>query len=360
MSDILRLSPLDRQHRELGARLVQFAGWDMPVMYDSIIAEHLAVRKECGIFDISHMGQIFAEGNSAGGWLDGLLTNNVETLEVGKAHYTFLLNDEGGVIDDLILYRVGDKRFLLLVNAARIQKDWDWLQEHLVKGVNLTNESDEWAGMAIQGPKSPEIYSEVMEGRTLPSRNSVDDLTHQGSRLLVCRTGYTGEDGFELFCPAGDAGRWWKAFVEAGAKPCGLGARDTLRLEMCYPLNGQDLSPCRTPLEAGLGMFVDLEKGEFSGAEVLRAQKEDGCRERLMALKMIGRSAPPRPGYSVLDSEGKAISALTSGGLSPSLSEGIALAYLPTDRIKIGSEVFVEMRGQKIPAVVTKKPFFRK
>ena len=360
VSDVLKLSPLDQEHRDLGARLVPFAGWEMPVMYDSIIAEHLAVRSECGIFDISHMGQVFVTGNSAEGWLDRHLTNNVSELEAGKAHYTFLLNEEGGVIDDLILYRLADERFLLLVNASCIQKDWAWLAERLEKGITMENESGEWAGMAVQGPKAPEIYTEVTEGRTLPSRNSVDEITYQGSRMLVCRTGYTGEDGFELFCPAGDVVRWWKGFLEAGVKPCGLGARDSLRLEMCYPLNGQDLTPCRTPIEAGLGMFVDLEKGEFVGCEVLKAQKEEGCRERLRALRLTERAAPPRPGYPVLSEDGDSLSVLTSGGLSPSLGEGIGLAYLPSNRAKIGTKVFIEMRGRKISAIVSEKPLFRK
>jgi aminomethyltransferase len=360
VSDILRLSPLDQEHRDLGARLVPFAGWEMPVMYDSIIREHLAVRSACGIFDISHMGQIFVEGGVAAKWLDRHLTNNVSELESGMAHYTFLLNEEGGVIDDLILYRLGEDRFLMLVNASCIHKDWAWLEERLEKGISIQNESSEWAGMAVQGPKAPEIYTAVTEGRTLPFRNSVDQITFQGSRMLVCRTGYTGEDGFELFCPSGDAVRWWKGFIEAGVKPCGLGSRDSLRLEMCYPLNGQDLSPCRTPLEAGLGMFVDLEKGDFVGSEVLKVQKEERCRERLMALRLTERAAPPRPGYPVLSEDGVALSVLTSGGLSPSLGDGIGLAYLPVKKAKIGTRVFIEMRGRKIPALVSKKPLFRK
>ena len=360
VSNILKLSPLDQEHRNLGARLVPFAGWEMPVMYDSILTEHLAVRSHCGIFDISHMGQIFVSGSSAGKWLDKHLTNNVPELEAGKAHYTFLLNEEGGVIDDLILYRLGEDRFLLLVNASCIYKDWAWLEERLEKGVSMVNESSEWAGMAVQGPKAPEIYTAVTEGRTLPSRNSVDEITYQGSRMLVCRTGYTGEDGFELFCPSGDAVRWWRGFLEAGVKPCGLGARDSLRLEVCYPLNGQDLSSDRTPLEAGLGMFVDLEKGEFVGRDALKKQKDEGCRERLMALRLTERAAPPRPGYPVFSDQGVALGVLSSGGLSPSLGDGIGLAYLPTGTVKIGTKVFIEMRGRRIPALVSKKPLFRK
>lgn len=332
----------------------------MPVMYDSIIDEHRAVRESCGVFDISHMGQVFASGANVVSWLEGLLTNEVAALEPGNAHYTFMLNEQGGVIDDLILYRLGDELFLLLVNASCIKKDVAWLEEHLEKGITLANESSEWAGLAVQGPKAPEVYTAITGGRTLPARNGVDDIKHEGERLLVCRTGYTGEDGFELFCPAGQVSRWWKALLAEDVKPCGLGSRDSLRLEMCYPLNGSDLSTCRTPLEAGLGFFVSLDKGDFMGSEVLKRQKDEGCTERLMAIKMTERAAPPRPGYAVLDEGGNALSVLTSGGLSPSLGEGIALAYLPVARAKINTPLFIDVRGRKISAKVVKKPFYRK
>lgn len=337
-----------------------FAGWEMPVMYSSIIEEHRAVREGCGVFDISHMGQVFVSGDKAGEWLNGLLTNDVASLEDGMAHYTFLLNEQGGVIDDLILYRMKEDQFLLVVNASCVDQDVAWLEEHLEKGVTLTNESAEWAGLAVQGPKSPEVYSAITNGRTLPTRNGIDDIQQEGHRLVICRTGYTGEDGFELFCPARDAAFWWKALLAEGVKPCGLGARDSLRLEMCYPLNGSDLSPVRTPIEAGLGFFVSLDKGDFTGSEVLKRQKEEGCAERLMAIKMTERAAPPRPGYPVLDLDGNALSVLTSGGLSPSLGEGIALAYLPAKKVKIGTPVWIEVRGRKISAVVVKKPFYQK
>lgn len=360
MSEILKISPLDAQHRELGARMVSFAGWDMPIMYDSIIAEHQAVRERCGIFDISHMGQLFVTGGEAEAWLDGLLTNEVAALGTGEAHYTFLLNEEGGVIDDLILYRLEENTFLLLVNASCIEKDREWLGSRLVKGVELEDDSSSWAGMAVQGPEAPQVYTAVTEGRTLPARNGVDEISIEGSRILVCRTGYTGEDGFELFCLSGEAPRWWKSFLEVGVKPCGLGARDSLRLEMCYPLNGQDLSPLRSPLEAGLGFFVSLDKGDFTGSDVLRDQKEGGVQERLVAIKLTERSGPPRPGYPVLSETGEALSVLTSGGVSPSLGEGIGLAYLPVDKAKIGTSVFVEMRGRRYSAKVSKKPFFKK
>lgn len=360
MSEVLKLSPLDQEHRQLGGRMVPFAGWEMPVMYSSIIDEHKAVRGGCGVFDISHMGQVFVSGAAAGDWLNGLLSNDVSRLADGEAHYTFLLNNEGGVIDDLILYRLQEDHFLLVVNASCIDLDVTWLTDHLVDGVELVDDSTEWAGLAVQGPKAPEVYTTITEGRTLPTRNGVDDLQYEGHRLVVCRTGYTGEDGFELFCPAGDGPRWWRRLLEEGVKPCGLGSRDSLRLEMCYPLNGSDLSPERTPLEAGLGFFVSLEKGDFTGSEVLRKQDEEGCEERLMALKLVERGAPPRPGYEVVDEAGEVLGTLTSGGLSPSLEVGIALAYLPPKKAKIDTAVSIMVRGKKIPAKVVKKPFYRK
>jgi aminomethyltransferase len=356
----MKLSPLDEEHRELGGRMVPFAGWEMPVMYSSIINEHKAVREACGVFDISHMGQVFVTGEGSQAWLNGLLTNDVSKLDDGQAHYTFMLNEKGGVIDDLILYRLAEDHFLLVINAACIDEDVAWLEEHLVKGVEMRNESSEWAGLAVQGPKAPEIFTAITEGRTLPNRNGVDDLQHEGHRLVICRTGYTGEDGFELFCPATEGRRWWRRLLDEGVVPCGLGSRDSLRLEMCYPLNGPDLSVARTPLEAGLGFFVSLDKGEFTGSEILRDQKESGCAERLMALKLTERGAPPRPGYPVVGETGDVIGELTSGGLSPSLGEGIALAYLPTKSVKIGTPVSIMVRGKKIPAIVVKKPFYRK
>ena len=340
--------------------MVPFAGWEMPVMYSSIIEEHKAVREGCGVFDISHMGQVFVSGDKAGQWLDGLLTNDVTKLSDGEAQYSFLLNEKGGVIDDLILYRLAEDHFLLVVNASCIAQDVAWLEEHLEDGISLENESSEWAGLAVQGPNSPGVFTEITEGRTLPNRNGVDDLLQEGTRLIICRTGYTGEDGFELFCPVSDAVRWWKRLLEAGATPCGLGARDSLRLEMCYPLNGSDLSTERTPLEAGLGFFVSRDKENFTAAGILREQRENGVVERLMAIKLNERGAPPRPGYLVVDEAGEALGELTSGGLSPTLGEGIGLAYLPVKRAKINTPVSIMVRGKKIPARVVKKPFYQK
>ena len=282
MSD-LKHSPLERAHQALGSRLVSFAGWLMPVQYSSIIAEHSAVRSKVGIFDISHMGQFLVSGPTAESWLNGLLTNNIAKLAPGQGQYTLMLNETGGVIDDLIAYRTGENDYFLVVNASMIEDDFFWMAAHQDEQVTLRNESDLWAGMAIQGPLAPEIFATVCPGDALPPRNGI--ATTSGA-AVVCRTGYTGEDGFELFCPAADGISLWEKFLAAGATPCGLGARDTLRLEMCYPLNGSDLSPDRTPLEAGLGYFVDFNKPDFVGKAALVAQKADGVPSRLCALRV--------------------------------------------------------------------------
>lgn len=361
MSGELKKSPLDEVHRELGGRMVPFAGWEMPVMYDSIIREHRAVREKAGIFDISHMGQLFIGGKGAEAWLDSLLTNSVAALEDGRAQYTLMLNEKAGVIDDLIIYRLKVNSYLLIVNASKIHEDSSWLQGKLPKkNVTLRDESPLWAGLAVQGPDACEAYTAATGGRTLPARNGIDDLVHQRERLIVCRTGYTGEDGFELFCAAENGPGWFKRFVKAGATPCGLGARDTLRLEMAYPLNGNDLTPDHTPLEAGLGFFVDLDKGDFTGSDILKDQKENGPKTRLFAIELTEKGAPPRPGYPVLYANGETIGTLTSGCLSPTLGTGIGLAYLPAAVCKIGTPVKIQIRGRDFPARIVKKPFLKK
>ena len=361
VSGELKETPLREVHLELGAKMVGFAGWDMPIRYGSILEEHQAVREGAGAFDISHMGQFFVEGNEAAGWLNRLLTNNVDKLEEGEGQYTFLINEKGGVIDDLILYRLQGGSFLLVVNAAKATEDFAWLKTHNKDGlVELQDRSDEMAGIAVQGPHATDVYSRMMGGRTLPPRNGVDDFEMEGQRMLVCRTGYTGEDGFELFCGAGGGSHWFRSMLDDGAKACGLGARDTLRLEMCYPLNGSDLSPDRSPLEAGLGFFVDLEKEDLMGLEVLAAQKSAGLSERLAAVKCLEPGPPIRPGCAVLDGEGQEVGRLTSGTLSPSLGIGIGLAYLPREVARVGTALAVEVRGRMIPAEVAKKPFYKK
>lgn len=356
MSDLKR-TPLEGSHVALGARLVPFAGWNMPVQYTSILDEHQAVRERAGIFDISHMGQFFVEGPAAAAWLDRMLTNRIARLAPGQGQYTLLLHERGGVIDDLIAYRTGEASYLLVVNASKIDEDFAWLESHRTEGATLRDESGQWAGLAVQGPRAAEVFAAALPGEVLPPRNGIA-TTAAGA--LVCRTGYTGEDGFEFFCPAAAATTWWDAFLAAGASPCGLGARDTLRLEMGFPLNGNDLGPDRTPIEAGLGFFCDLDKGDFIGRDTLARQKAEGPELQLAALRYTDKGAPPRAHYPVFDADGTPVGELASGVLSPSLMTGIGMAYLPAALAVPGTVVHIDVRGRRFPAEVVKKPFYRK
>ena len=345
------------EHVKLGAKMVPFAGWLMPVQYASIVEEHQAVRKNVGMFDISHMGQLIVEGKDARSWLNTMLTNNIDKLEVGQGQYTFLLNDKGGIIDDLIAYRIGDAKFLLVVNASCTDQDFDWLDRHRPSDVRLGDRSAYFGGVAIQGPRVIELFV------NLPARNYIVDVDLNGMPISMARTGYTGEDGVEVFFSVDDAAKFWNTVLEKGKdlgiKPCGLGARDTLRLEMCYPLNGSDLSPERNPIEAGLGFFVDLTKPNFIGRDVLLRTKENGPREKLVPFKMKDKGPPPRPHYTVFDNNSR-IGEVTSGTLSPSLNWGVGMAYVSAPHAKIGAKIDIEIRGQKFPATIEKKPLYKK
>ena len=372
----------------LGAKMVPFAGWLMPVQYTSIVEEHQAVRNNVGVFDISHMGQFIVRRRRCGGdWLNSMLTNNVDKLDVGMGQYTFLLNDRGGIIDDLIVYRIDEQKYLLVVNAARADEDFAWLQNHLKEGrspdrprrtsfavptagkrrrrsCTLTSRSADFGAVAIQGPHTMALFHALFgKDIELPARNHIVDVPFDTTSVSVARTGYTGEDGIEVFFPANDAVKFWSAVLERGKplgiKPCGLGARDTLRLEMCYPLNGSDLSPERNPIEAGLGFFVDLAKPDFIGRDALLKTKEFGPREKLVPFRMKEKGPPPRPHYAVFRN-GERIGEVTSGTLSPSLNWGIGMAYVSSAHAKIGAEIDIEIRAQKFPATVEKKPLYRK
>ena len=355
--------------------MVDFAGWEMPVQYTGILDEHRAVREDCGVFDISHMGEFFVRGPRASERLDLLLTNRVSALDIGDAQYSLMLNERGGVIDDLILYRTGAQEFLLIVNAAKIDEDFAWLNGHgeplCGQLFELINCSDAYAALAVQGPRSPEVFSKVFSSGWEDRKNHIIELVGKspapvqsslsdncGSRVFAATTGYTGELGFEAIVPASEAGHFWELFLAAGAKPCGLGARDTLRLEMCYPLNGSDLSPDHTPLEAGLGPFVDLGKDHFMGRDALLEQKTNGVPKKLSAIRVQEKSPPIRSHYAVL-AGGRSVAETTSGALSPSLGCGIALAYLPFPLAKAGQDLEIEVRGRRYRAAVVKKPFYK-
>ena len=344
--------------------MIPFGDWAMPVQYTSIVEEHQAVRNNVGLFDISHMGQLIVAGQNAGTWLNEMLTNNIDRLGVGQGQYTFLLKTDGGIIDDLIVYRTKPDEFLLVVNASRTDEDYAWLKSHLADNVTLDNQSSNYAGLAIQGPRVNDLLRSVLgTNAALPARNQIFELEMDGNKLLIARTGYTGEDGVEVFLPARNVSDFWNRLLGNGkifgVKPCGLGARDTLRLEMCYPLNGSDLSPEHNPIEAGLAFFVDLSKPKFIGRDVLAHAKEQGTKTRLAAFRMTGKGPPPRPHYKVWLGETQ-IGETTSGTLSPSLNQGIGMAYLPTQHTRVGTEIEIEIRGQRFPAVIEKKPLFKK
>jgi aminomethyltransferase len=357
---VLKQSPLFEEHIKLGAKMIEFGGWNMPVFYSSILDEHQAVRQHVGIFDISHMGQIEVSGPAANRWLNAVLTNNVERLDITHGQYTLMLNEKGGVIDDLIIYRRHDHDYFLVVNAAKIEEDFAWMQSRRAGEVSLSDRSTFFAALAVQGPRSADLLQQF---GNLPGRNQIQEMRILGIPVLVARTGYTGEDGFELFYPAAAGALVWNRLLELGgplgAKPCGLGARDTLRMEVCYPLNGADLSPDRTPLEAGLGFFVDLQKAEFVGRSALLMQQEAGLKQRLVALKAAGKSPPPRAHYGVFVGD-KRVGELTSGTQSPSVGTGIGLGYLDISFADPGQKVEIDVRGRRFAATVEKKPLYKK
>jgi aminomethyltransferase len=356
---MVKTSPLHNEHLRLGAKLIEFAGWQMPVFYSSIVNEHLAVRSAAGIFDISHMGEIEVSGQQATSWLNGLLTNDINKISPNESQYTFLLNERGGVIDDLIAYRSSPERFFLVVNAAKTEEDFARFQTRRLPGVNLINQSADFAAMAVQGPAAASVFASF---GSLPSRNHCSELKLDGVAVIVARTGYSGEDGFELFCPTTAGPAIWRKMLEAGRsiglQPCGLGARDTLRMEVCYPLNGNDLSPERTPLEAGLGFFVDLKKADFAGRESLLAQKAAGIRQKLVAIKLQEKGPPPRPHYPIFAGADQ-IGELTSGTQSPSLGAGIGLGYVDVAYSQPAQKVQIDIRGRKFAATVEKKPLYK-
>lgn len=357
-------TPLYDEHARRGAKLMEFGGWAMPIQYTGILDEHQAVRNAVGLFDISHMGQVIISGTGARDYLNYLLTNNVDRIELGESQYSFMLNENGGVIDDLIVYRLGADEYLLVVNASMTEVDLDWMRAHLRPGVVIENRSAEFAGLAIQGPRSTQLF-ELFFGseHSRPARNEIKQIRCECMEFHISSTGYTGEDGFEIFFPADQALRVWNLVLEKGGdlgiKPCGLGARDTLRLEMCYPLNGSDLSPHHSPLEAGLSIFVDLGKEAFIGRDPLAKQKQHGVQRRLVPFRMTAKCPPPRSHYAVYK-DGRQIAEVTSGTLSPSLNTGIGMAYIPTEFARINEEIEIDIRGKRFPAIVEKKPLHRK
>jgi aminomethyltransferase len=346
MAQTLLRTPLHDRHVALGARMVPFAGWEMPVQYEGVIQEHRAVRTDAGAFDVSHMGEIEVEGPQAHAFLQSVLSNDLDRIQPGEAQYTLLTNERGGMVDDLIAYRLGEFRYLLVVNASNKDADFRWLKEREVRGTEVTDVSAEHGLIAVQGPRAIERLG---LGPAKPFTFSEETI--DGIEVMVNRTGYTGEDGCELLCMTDDAVALWDAVLERGAVPIGLGARDTLRLEVCYPLHGNDISPDTDAISAGLGWVCALDK-EFTGVDVLRRVKADGPARRLVAFVM-DEAAIPRHGMPI-EGGGE----VTSGSHSPMLDIGIGMGYVPADRAKPDTKLTVDVRGKPRAGHVVKKPIY--
>jgi aminomethyltransferase len=347
MQTLLR-TPLYDRHRSLSARMVPFAGWEMPVQYEGVIPEHRAVREDCGVFDVSHMGEIEVEGPRAHELLQSLLSNDLDRVEVGGAQYTLLTNERGGIVDDLIAYRLEPGRYLLVVNAANKDADYEWIKEREIRGTDVRDVSEEYGLLAVQGPRSLERLGLEQAPAFTFAMGEVD-----GIEVMVNRTGYTGEEGVELMVMAEDAAALWDAVLGRGAQPCGLGARDTLRLEVCYPLHGNDIGPETDAISAGLGWVCNLEK-EFTGAAELGRVKSEGPVKKLVPFVMT-EGGIPRQGMAI--AEGGEV---TSGSHSPMLDRGIGMGYVEIAHAEPGSLLTIDVRGRARPAEVVRKPIYKR
>jgi glycine cleavage system T protein (aminomethyltransferase) len=353
----LKRTPLYEAHVAGGAKLVPFAGWEMPVEYDGIRAEHLNVRNACGVFDVSHMGEIETEGPGAIDLLQRLLSNDVSKIEVGGAQYSVLCREDGGALDDLFTYRVGEDRYLTVTNAANHERDFEWFEAHAVEfDVEVRDRIEAYAMLAVQGPDAREIVDRLAEGG-LPARFHTAELTVAGAPALVCGTGYTGEDGVEILMAPDHAATVWDAVVGGGAKPTGLGARDTLRLEVNYCLYGNDLTEERTPIEAALGWCVKEDTG-FIGSEACRRVREEGPAEILRPFVISGAGIA-RQGNRIASGD-QTVGEVTSGTLSPCLEVGIGMGYVRSDLSEPGTEIEIDVRGKRRPAEIRKAPLYSK
>jgi aminomethyltransferase len=344
----LRRTALYEEHAKLGARMVPFAGWEMPVQYEGVIAEHRAVRTDCGVFDVSHMGELEVEGPRAHQLLQSLLTNDLERIGPGQAQYTLLTNERGGIIDDLIAYKLDDFRYLLIVNAANSEGDFDWIKERELRGSDVRDVSDRYGLLAVQGPRSLERLGLDAAPAFTFAEGEID-----GIACMVNRTGYTGETGVELLVEAEDAAALWQRVLDRGATPCGLGARDTLRLEVCYALHGNDIGPDTDAISAGLGWVCALGK-RFSGVDELRRIKEEGPARRLVAFVME-ESGIPRRGMQILEG-----GEVTSGSHSPMLERGIGMGYVDAGLADPETQLTIDLRGRERRARVVTKPIYKR
>jgi aminomethyltransferase len=353
----LKRTPLYEAHVEAGAKLVPFAGWEMPVEYDGIRAEHLRVRESCGVFDVSHMGEIETEGPQAVELLQRLLSNDVSKIQLGGAQYSCLCREDGGVLDDLFTYRLGEDRYLTVTNAANHDRDLEWFEAHAVEfEAEVHDKIDAYAMLAVQGPEARQIVQRITDGE-LPPRFKTAELPVVDCPTLVCGTGYTGEDGVELLMAPDDATTIWDAVVGGGAGPTGLGARDTLRLEVNYCLYGNDLTEERTPIEAGLGWCVKEDTG-FIGSEACRRVREEGPKEALEAFVITGAGIPRQGNPIVIGDE--VVGEVTSGTMSPSLEVGIGMGYIRADLAEPGMEIEIDVRGKRRAAQIRERPLYSK
>ncbi len=366
MTTELKRTPLYPLYAETGnPRCIDFGGWDLPVQFYGIQKEHEAVRERAGLFDVSHMGEVMFSGKGTEAFLQKMLTNDVTRLQDGQAQYTLMCYPNGGVVDDLLVYRIHENLYMLVLNASNIDKDIDWLKQHLPDDVLLNNISEQTALIALQGPLAGSIMSKAAGTDALTELSSftfVTDVKLYGAEVIISRTGYTGEDGFEIYCPAEQAGEIWKGLLAAGEDDgliaCGLGARDTLRFEAKLPLYGQELSADITPLEAGLGFFVKLDKGDFIGRDILAEQKQNGVPRKLVGIELLDRGIP-RSHYPVFR-EGRQIGEVTTGTQSPTLKRNLGLALIEASSAELGTPLEVEIRGKQLKAEVVKAPFYKR
>ena len=358
-------TPLYEEHKKLGAKIVPFAGWEMPLSYTGVLEEHRATRSAIGLFDVSHMGRIDVTGPDAAALLDRVATSAVRKLAVGGMQYALACNEPGGILDDLMIYRFGDQRYFVCANASNAEKIFRWLMKQAAgfPGVGVTNRSAELAQLAVQGPRSRDLMRPLTEADLdhLRLRHCVETKV-AGVPMHLSRSGYTGELGYELYLPAGRAREAWELLMKEGKarglKPCGLGCRDTLRLEMGYPLYGNDMDETTTPIEAALEFAVDFKKKDFIGREALIRKKEKGVSRKLIGFELTRRGVPRR-GCTIF-SDGKEIGVVTSGNHSPSLNKGIGMAYVPTPFAEVGGELLIDIRGNAVPALVVERPFYKR
>lgn len=362
----LKRTPLFDVYKDYGAKTIDFGGWDLPVQFSSIKEEHEAVRTKAGLFDVSHMGEIEVKGPDSIHFLQKMMTNDISKLKNWGVQYTAMCYENGGTVDDLLVYKFTDNHYLLVVNASNTEKDYKWLSDHLEGDVEIENLSDKMAQLAIQGPLAESVLQKLAKETNLADIGFFkfqQDVDLNGKKALVSRTGYTGEDGFEIYCDFKDAVEIWKEILEAGKEegviPCGLGARDTLRFEANLVLYGQDISQDITPLEAGIGFAVKVNKDvDFIGKTVLSSQKENGLTRKLVGIEMIDRGIP-RHGYPVFKND-EQIGEVTTGTQSPTLKKNIGLALLKADYTVVGTEVEVEIRGKRLRALVAATPFYKR